>query len=82
MLFDAVRAPSTPGSFLRAFTWGYVRQLDKVARQVLAALATHTPLLPGADVLADLVHAVGRAGGGRRPAARRQDRLRPWRHPW
>jgi Transposase DDE domain group 1 len=53
-LFDGIRAPSTLGSFLRAFTWGNVRQLDTVARQMLAALAQHTPLLPGADVLAFL----------------------------
>ncbi|MFI7644422.1 IS1380 family transposase [Nonomuraea sp. NPDC049400] len=53
-LFAGIRAPSTLGSFLRAFTWGNVRQLDKVARQVLVALAAHTPLLPGAEVLAFL----------------------------
>jgi Transposase DDE domain group 1 len=53
-LFTGIRAPSTLGSFLRAFTWGNVRQLDKVAREVLAELAAHTPLLPGADVLAFL----------------------------
>ncbi|MGN9779840.1 IS1380 family transposase [Nonomuraea sp. ZG12] len=53
-LFDGIRAPSTLGSFLRAFTWGNVRQLDKSARLLLAALAAHTPLLPGKDVLAFL----------------------------
>ncbi|MFI7453816.1 transposase [Nonomuraea sp. NPDC049714] len=53
-LFDGVRAPSTLGSFLRAFTWGNVRQLDKVARLLLPALAEHTPLLPGNRVLAFL----------------------------
>lgn len=53
-LFTGIRAPSTLGSFLRAFTWGNVRQLDKVARQVLVALATRTPLLPGKQVLAFL----------------------------
>jgi hypothetical protein len=42
-LFDGVRAPSTLGSFLRAFTWGNVRQLDKMARLLLTALATHDP---------------------------------------
>jgi len=51
-LFGGIRAPSTLGSFLRAFTWGNVRQLDAVAREFLAALAAATPLLPGADVLA------------------------------
>ena len=31
----APAAPSTVGSFLRAFTWGHVRQLDKAAAAVL-----------------------------------------------
>jgi hypothetical protein len=51
-LFGGIRAPSTLGSFLRAFTWGNVLQLGKVHRQVLAELARRAPLLPGADVLA------------------------------
>jgi DDE family transposase len=52
VLFGGVRAPSTLGSFLRAFTWGNVLQLQKVHRQFLAELARRTPLLPGADTLA------------------------------
>ncbi len=48
-LFGGVRAPSTLGTFLRAFTFGHVRQLDAVAADLLAALARHAPLLPGAD---------------------------------
>lgn len=52
MLFAGVRAPSTLGSFLRSFTWGNVRQLGKVHREVLTSLAGRVPLLPGADVLA------------------------------
>ena len=51
-VFGGVRAPSTLGSFLRSFTWGNVRQLDAVARRLLADLAGRTPLLPGAGVLA------------------------------
>ncbi|MEO3862935.1 IS1380 family transposase [Acrocarpospora sp. B8E8] len=51
-LFDQIRAPSTLGSFLRAFAWGNVRQLEKVNRRLLAALAVHTPLLPDVGVLA------------------------------
>ena len=51
-VFGGIRAPSTLGSFLRSFTWGNVRQLDAVARQLLAELASRAPLLPGADVLA------------------------------
>ena len=51
-LFGGIRAPSTLGSFLRAFTWGNVLQLGKVNRLVLAELACRAPLLPGKDVLA------------------------------
>jgi hypothetical protein len=50
--FTGIRAPSTLGSFLRAFTHGTVRQLAAVHRRVLARLAAQTPLLPGADTLA------------------------------
>jgi hypothetical protein len=53
-LFDGIRAPSTLGSFLRALNWGSVRQIEKVARMLLVALARHTPLLPGAGTLAFL----------------------------
>jgi hypothetical protein len=53
-LFGGLRAPSTLGSFLRAFTWGNVLQLGKVHRALLAELARRTPLLPGAGVLAFL----------------------------
>jgi hypothetical protein len=51
-LFGGIRAPSTLGSFLRAFTWGNVRQLEAAGRLLLARLARCAPLLPGADVLA------------------------------
>jgi Transposase DDE domain group 1 len=51
-LFGGVRAPSTLGSFLRAFTWGNVRQAEKAQRLFLAELARRSPLLPGKDVLA------------------------------
>jgi hypothetical protein len=37
-LFDGTRAPSTIGSWLRAFGWHHVRQLDAVSRQLLAGL--------------------------------------------
>jgi Transposase DDE domain group 1 len=49
LVFDQVRAPSTLGTFLRAFTHGHVQQLNAVLRQMLIALAASTPLLPGAD---------------------------------
>ncbi|HVM01949.1 MAG TPA: transposase [Acidimicrobiales bacterium] len=35
-LGHAVLAPSTLGTFLRSFTWGHARQLDKVAGELLA----------------------------------------------
>jgi hypothetical protein len=37
-LFDASRAPSTIGSWLRAHKWSNVRQLDAVSRELLARL--------------------------------------------
>ncbi len=46
-LFDQPYAPSTLGSFLRAFTFGHVRQMDAVASRLLAGLAGRTPLLAG-----------------------------------
>lgn len=46
-LFDRTYAPSTLGSFLRAFAFGHVRQLDAVASRLLAGLAARTPLLAG-----------------------------------
>ena len=51
-LFGGVRAPSTLGSFLRAFTWGNVSQLGRAHREFLANLAREAPLLPGAETLA------------------------------
>ena len=35
-LGGTVKAPSTPGTFLRSFRWGHVRQLDRVSRELLA----------------------------------------------
>jgi Transposase DDE domain group 1 len=50
-LFTGVYAPSTIGSFLRAFTHGHVRQLQAAARDTLVGLAGRTPILAGADTL-------------------------------
>jgi hypothetical protein len=44
-IFSSAYAPSTLGSFLRAFTFGHVRQLDAVASRFLLALAARAPLL-------------------------------------
>ena len=35
-LGGTVKAPSTPGTFLRSFRWGHVRQLDRVSRELPA----------------------------------------------
>jgi len=51
-MFGGIRAPSALGSFLRSFTWGNVRQVNAVARQLLARLASAAPLLPGGEVVA------------------------------
>ena len=44
-LFAGIYAPSTLGSFLRAFRFGHVRQLDAVAARFLHALADLTRLV-------------------------------------
>lgn len=44
-VFARAYAPSTLGSFLRAFTFGHVRQLDAIASRFLVALAGLTRLL-------------------------------------
>jgi hypothetical protein len=46
-LFGGVRAPSTLGSFLRAFTWGNVLQLGKVNRELLAGAGPPGPAAAG-----------------------------------
>jgi hypothetical protein len=48
-VFDQIRAPSTLGTFLRAFTHGHVQQLNAVLRQELIVLAQRVPLLPGTE---------------------------------
>jgi hypothetical protein len=44
-VFSGVRAPSTLGTFLRAFAFGHVRQLDAVAARFVAGLARHSPII-------------------------------------
>ena len=48
-LFTGVRAPSTLGTFLRAFRFGHVRQLDAVAARFLTGLTHLSPLVSTAD---------------------------------
>ena len=57
-VFARAYAPSTLGSFLRAFTFGHVRQLDAIASRFLLALAGLTRLL---GVHADAVSSEGYA---------------------
>ena len=53
-LFGGIRAPSTLGSHLRSFTWGNVRQLEIVNRELLSELVRRTTLLAGRQTLAFL----------------------------
>jgi len=49
-IFGGIRAPSTLGTYLRAFTHGHVQQLDAVGTRVLAGLAEQAPaLIAGAE---------------------------------
>jgi hypothetical protein len=79
-LFARIYAPSTLGSFLRAFTFGHIRQLDAVAARFLLALAKITGLFaaspasshgePGTYALVDVddtvveVHGYAKQGAG------------------
>ncbi|MGO0577184.1 IS1380 family transposase [Ornithinimicrobium panacihumi] len=71
-VFSACYAPSTLGSFLRAFTFGHVRQLDAVASRVLTNLAHATPVVKGLDEYAVVdvddtiieVHGYAKQGAG------------------
>jgi hypothetical protein len=46
-MFGGVRAPSTLGTFLRAFTFGHARQLDAAASRTLIGLSAAAP--PGVE---------------------------------
>ncbi|MBC7442737.1 MAG: IS1380 family transposase, partial [Ramlibacter sp.] len=48
-IFAHLYAPSTLGSFLRAFTFGHVRQLDAIASRFLISLAALSPPVPEPD---------------------------------
>ncbi len=71
-VFDRAHAPSTLGSFLRAFSFGHVRQLDAVASRFLTSLTSRTPLVPATAglVLLDVddtiieVHGYAKQGAG------------------
>ena len=71
-VFNGAYAPSTLGSFLRAFTFGHVRQLDAVSARFLSALAATTPVVAGIDdqMMVDIddtiieVHGYAKQGSG------------------
>ena len=71
-LFVGAYAPSTLGSFLRAFTFGHVRQLDAAAWRWLVNLADVAPILASIDdyALVDIddtikeVHGYQKQGSG------------------
>jgi len=71
-LFVGAYAPSTLGSFLRAFTFGHVRQLDAVASRWLINVATAAPITSAIDdyALVDIddtikeVHGYQKQGSG------------------
>jgi hypothetical protein len=50
-LFTGTRAPSTLGTFLRAFRFGHVRQLDAVAARVLPGLAHRCELIAAEPIV-------------------------------
>jgi len=71
-VFGGTRAPSTLGTFLRAFTWGNVSQLQKAHREFLVNLCREAPLLPGAGTLAfvDIDSTQNRVYGYRKQGAK------------
>ncbi len=52
-IFTGAYAPSTLGSFLRAFTFGHIRQLDAVASRFLLALAGLAGLFTAGEAAGD-----------------------------
>jgi len=71
VLGQEVRASSTLGTFLRAFTWGHALQLDAVSRRALArawdagAGPGHSPLTIDLDSTICETYGLGKAGGSR-----------------
>ncbi|WP_030187973.1 IS1380 family transposase, partial [Streptomyces sp. NRRL S-813] len=70
-LFGGVRAPSTLGTFLRAFSWGHIRQLESAMRAFTCNLAAHTGLVPTDDevVFVDIDSKVKQVYGPAKQAA-------------
>ena len=63
-----VKAPSTLGTFLRSFRWGYFRQLDRVSRELLARARAagdgpgHAPLTIDLDSSICEAHGLAKKG--------------------
>jgi hypothetical protein len=79
-VFDRLRAPSTIGSWLRAFKWSNVREFDAVTRELLARLwaAGAGPADPAGPLTFDLDSTICPVyGRGKRGAGTDRDRLRP-----
>ena len=75
-------APSTLGTFLRSFTWGHVRQLDKMLDIALGrAWASGAGPDPGGPVTVDLDSTIcevhGKIQKGRRVRVHEEARLSP-----
>lgn len=71
-VIGAVRAPSTIGTFLRAFRHGHVLQLGKVNRLLLRRLVTEVPALTGTDgglVMVDMDDTIREVHGYAKQAA-------------
>jgi hypothetical protein len=88
-IFDGIYAPSTLGSFLRAFTHGHVRQLQATARRFTANLIGHAALVSPTEPIVYLdVDSKIKQVYGRRSRALRSDirtyaacTCKSWRSP-
>ena len=69
-VLDGVRAPSTLGTFLRAFTHGHALQLGRINRRLLSRLSALVPSLVGDGlVLVDLDDTIRETHGYQKQAA-------------
>jgi Transposase DDE domain group 1 len=70
-LFDATRAPSTIGSWLRAHKWSNIRQLDAISRELLARLwaAGAGPTDPGGPLTIDIDSTIVEVAGRKKQGA-------------
>jgi hypothetical protein len=78
-VFDQLRAPSTIGSWLRAFKWSNVREFDAVTRELLARLwaAGAGPADPAGPLTFDLDSTICPVYGRGKQAITRSSRRWP-----